>query len=85
MNIEQEVVIGERGPCQRPGCTRSDTIKVRIYGEQFGEDPARGFPAGYRLYGLACCGNKILCTTDRLKSLMFKAAGRRDPSTTWHD
>lgn len=57
------------GPCQRPGCCEDESIKFRIESELFEADPERGVEAGYRLYGLGCCGGALKSTVDRLKAI----------------
>lgn len=52
------------GPCQRPGCEKTDSIKVRIDSELFAADPERGVEAGCRRHGLGYCGGQLLRVTE---------------------
>jgi hypothetical protein len=70
-------IIYDPGPCQRIGCGKDDLVKIRIEGELFKADADRGVEAGYRLYGLHCCGGGNVRTIDKLADALPATVQRK--------
>lgn len=60
------------GQCQRLGCGKQSNATIRIDGEFFVADLERGVEAGFRLYGLKCCGMGLLGTVEGLRAILAR-------------